>query len=220
MIPPTSQPPPDPQHEPPPGEPGQPDGHERPVPLVNVPNLLSAARLAGSPLLLPLAWFEQRGAFLGLFVLLMLTDWLDGKLAVAWRQRTAFGARLDSVADALMYGGLLVGGWLLVPQFVAQHAAWIGAALASFALTSLVGLVKFGRLPSYHTLGAKAGWFLSSTGALIVLAGGPTWPFCVAMVVVTATNLEATAISLVLPRWQADVLSIYHAWRQERPGKA
>lgn len=211
---PASQPLPEPQ----PGE--SRDGRERPVPLVNLPNLLSAARLVGSPLLLPLAWFEQRGAFLGLFVLLMLTDWLDGKLAVAWRQRTAFGARLDSVADALMYGGLLVGGWLLVPQFVAQHVAWIGAALASFGLTSLVGLARFGRLPSYHTLGAKAAWFLTSTGALIVLAGGPTWPFRVAMVVVTATNLEATAISLILPRWQADVLSIYHAWRQERPGKA
>ena len=182
----------------------------------NLPNLLSATRLLASPLLLPLAWWQYRGAFLALFVFLLLTDWLDGKLAVAWRQRTALGARLDSVADAMMYGALLLGSWLLLPQFVYDQRVWLLVALGSFALTSVVGLLKFRRLPSYHTLGAKISWFLTCLAALVAFAGGPGWPFCVAMVAVTLTNLEATAISLVLPRWQADVLSLYHAIQGQR----
>ncbi len=177
----------------------------------NLPNLLSATRLVASPLLLPLAWWQYRGAFLGLFVFLLLTDWLDGKLAVAWRQRTALGARLDSIADAMMYGALLIGSWLLLPEFVARQQAWLAVALSSFVLTSLAGLLKYRRLPSYHTWGAKISWFLTCLGALVAFAGGPDWPFRMAMVAVTITNLEATAITLWLPRWQADVLSFYHA---------
>lgn len=182
----------------------------------NLPNLLSATRLAASPLLLPLAWCQYRGAFLVLFVFLLLTDWLDGKLAVAWKQRTALGARLDSIADAMMYGSLLIGSWLLLPEFVARQQVWLAVALSSFVLTSLAGLLKYGRLPSYHTWGAKISWFLTCLGALVAFAGGPDWPFRVAMVVVTITNLEATAITLWLPRWQADVLSLYHAMKGPR----
>lgn len=181
----------------------------------NVSNLLSGFRLAGSPWLLLLAWADWRTAFLVWLVVLMLSDWLDGKLAIAWNLRTEWGARLDSLADATMYGALWLGGWILLPDFVARETGWILAALGSFALTVLVGLVRFRRVPSYHTFGAKLSWMLTSVGALIVLFQGPAWPFRVAMAAVTLTNLEATAISLVLPRWQADVRSLYHAWRRK-----
>ena len=180
----------------------------------NISNWLSGFRLAGSPLLLLLAWMELRTAFLVWLVALMLSDWLDGKLAIAWKLRTEWGARLDSLADAAMYGALGLGAWILIPEFVAREAAWILAALGSYAVTVLAGLIKFRRVPSYHTLGAKLSWMLTSVGALIALFDGPAWPFRVAMVAVTLTNLEATAISLVLPRWQADVRSLYHAWRR------
>ena len=181
----------------------------------NVSNLLSGFRLIGSPLLLVLAYGQLRTAFLAWLVLLMFSDWLDGKLAVAWKLRTELGARLDSVADAAMYGALGIGAWLLMPEFVWREAGWMLAAIGSFGLTATVGLIKFGRTPSYHTLGAKISWFLTAVGTLVAMFDGPAWPFRVAMVAVTLTNLEATAISLVLPRWQADVRSLYHAWRRK-----
>ena len=36
------------------------------------------------------------------------------------------------------------------------------------------------------------------------------WPMRVASIAVTLTNIEATAISFVLPTWQADVLTLLH----------
>src|SRR5438105_3304918 len=60
--------------------------------LWTVPNVLSAARLVGSPFLVAAAWAGWPELCLGLFVLLWLSDWLDGKIAVRWNLRTAFGA--------------------------------------------------------------------------------------------------------------------------------
>ena len=119
------------------------------------------------------------------------------------------------MADAAMYGMLCIGAWILMPDFVRNEAGWLLAAFGSFALTVSVGLIKFRRVPSYHTLGAKFSFLLTSIAALIALFHGPAWPFRVAMVAVTLTNLEATAISLVPSRWQADVWSLYHAWKRK-----
>ena len=47
------------------------------------------------------------------FVLAALTDWLDGYIARAWNQSSAFGAFLDPVADKLMVtAALLMLLWL------------------------------------------------------------------------------------------------------------
>ena len=76
-------------------------------PIVNVPNTLCAIRLVGSFVLIYLALIGRDKVFIGTFVLLVATDWLDGKLAILLNQRTEFGARLDSAADAMLYAALL-----------------------------------------------------------------------------------------------------------------
>ncbi|MBZ5489059.1 CDP-diacylglycerol--glycerol-3-phosphate 3-phosphatidyltransferase [Halomonas aquamarina] len=72
---------------------------------MNIPNLLTLARVAFIPLLvvlfyLPFNWSMPLAA--GLFALASATDWLDGYLARRWNQSTPFGAFLDPVADKLM----------------------------------------------------------------------------------------------------------------------
>lgn len=178
---------------------------------LNVPNILSFLRLAGSVVLVFVALAEKSDVFLWLFVFLLMTDWVDGKLAILLKQQTTFGARLDSVADASMYAALLFGTYWLKWDVVEEEAPWLIAAVVSYVLTSAAGLIKYGRVPSYHTRAAKTCWFLVGVSAIFVFADWSVWPLRITAIGGVLTNLEAIAITLVLPEWTADVTSIYHA---------
>ncbi|MBX6421029.1 MAG: CDP-diacylglycerol--glycerol-3-phosphate 3-phosphatidyltransferase [Nevskia sp.] len=78
---------------------------------LNLPTLLTLARVAVIPLVLALLLFDgsrARHAAALLFVAAAATDWLDGFLARRWNQTTHFGAFLDPVADKLLVAVALV----------------------------------------------------------------------------------------------------------------
>ena len=182
----------------------------------NLPNALCVIRLLGSPVLVVLAWLGQSTAFIALLIALIITDWIDGRLARWLKQQTALGARLDSFADAALFVAFLFGlGWLK-GGFLLDNAGWIAAVVGSYLLTSLVGLARFRRVPSYHTWLAKFSNYFVSVGAILVLADWTPWPFRLSLVSVTITNLESTAISFVLVKWHADVASIFRALKLRR----
>jgi CDP-diacylglycerol--glycerol-3-phosphate 3-phosphatidyltransferase len=51
---------------------------------------------------------------------------------------------------------------------------------------------------------------------IALIVEGSVWFLRLALVAVTVTNLEMLAITFVLPQWQADVPSLYHAWRRSK----
>ena len=83
---------------------------------LNLPNLLTWLRILFIPLMagvfyLPDGWVTASEANLlaaAFFGIAALTDWLDGYLARALGQTSAFGAFLDPVADKLMVAAALV----------------------------------------------------------------------------------------------------------------
>jgi phosphatidylglycerophosphate synthase len=184
--------------------------------LWTIPNVLSAIRLIGSFVLVGMAVAEEPIAVLVLFVCLEMTDWFDGRLAIALNQRTILGAQLDSTADVALAGSTLFAGlWLhwaaLQPEFV-----WLGSAIGLYAVSSLYGFRKFGAIPTYHTFGAKKCWGLITIGVVCIFGGWATWPFRVAMIAVTLTNLEAILITRALREPQVDVTSLFHVLRDQR----
>jgi len=184
--------------------------------LLTIPNLLCMVRLAGSGVLVPIALQEQHGLFLWLFLFLAATDWLDGKLAILLNQRSVFGARLDSWADAALYAALTFGIIYLYGELLRAELIWIGSALGSYLLSTLAGFWKYGRWPSYHTRAAKTSWLLTAIAVIALFTDSSLWWLRLATVAVTLTNLEALAITAISPRWHADVTSVYHAWRDNR----
>lgn len=94
----------------------------------NLPNILTILRLIAVPLLpLLFLYFTRPWAdwfALGLFVFAALTDYVDGYIARAWKQESAFGAAMDPIADkALVLIALLVinsysgmTAWILLPS--------------------------------------------------------------------------------------------------------
>ena len=83
---------------------------------LNVPNFVTWLRIIMIPLIigvfyLPDTWLSYTGknvAACAIFVLAALSDWLDGYLARALDQMSAFGAFLDPVADKLVVAAALI----------------------------------------------------------------------------------------------------------------
>jgi CDP-diacylglycerol--glycerol-3-phosphate 3-phosphatidyltransferase/cardiolipin synthase len=82
---------------------------------INIPNLLTWFRILLIPLVvavfyLPGDWLTHQDRNLAaalMFAVAAITDWLDGYLARALNQSSAFGAFLDPVADKLMVAAAL-----------------------------------------------------------------------------------------------------------------
>lgn len=181
--------------------------------LLTIPNLLTIIRLMGTGVLVLLALAGDARTFAVLFLLLAFTDWVDGRLARWLNQRTDWGARLDSAADAILFAVLIFGSLRLKSEQFLANRAWIAAVILSFAATCAAGLWKFGRLPAYHTWLAKGSWHLVMVAMLFVFFDWSTWPLRIALLAVTLANLEALAMTWTLDRWHADVRSLRAARR-------
>ncbi len=86
---------------------------------MNIPNLISAARIVASPLLAAMAFVPSVPVRIGAFVLYLITaisDHFDGKIARRYGMITDLGKILDPLADKL----LLV--LTFVPMFLLQGA--------------------------------------------------------------------------------------------------
>jgi len=83
---------------------------------LNLPNLVTWLRIILIPLIvgvyyLPDTWMSIESKNLAattIFIFAAITDWLDGYLARALNQMSAFGAFLDPVADKLVVVGALI----------------------------------------------------------------------------------------------------------------
>ena len=194
------------------GRPPEPHVSDR---FFTIPNLICGIRLAGSFVLVVIARLDQQQVFLWFFLFLAMTDWLDGKLAIFLNQRSVFGARLDSWADAALYAALLLGATIMRGTTLSSEIAWIIPAVATYLISTAAGFWKYRRWPSYHTRAAKTSWFLVVVGAIGLFIDWSLWPMRIALAAATITNLEAILITIISPIWHANVTSIYHAWRDK-----
>ncbi|MGC3818931.1 CDP-diacylglycerol--glycerol-3-phosphate 3-phosphatidyltransferase [Acinetobacter sp. G11] len=89
--------------------------------ILNIPNILTLARIALIPVFLLVAYWPPAVGVAGhdanvtrhiiltaIFVIAAVTDWFDGYLARSLNQTSAFGRFLDPVADKLMVAAALI----------------------------------------------------------------------------------------------------------------
>lgn len=82
---------------------------------LNLPNLLTLARIAAIPLVVLLLMSDSRSAGFwaaAIFGAAAITDWLDGWLARRWQIVTVLGKFLDPLADKLIVMAALI---MLIP---------------------------------------------------------------------------------------------------------
>jgi CDP-diacylglycerol--glycerol-3-phosphate 3-phosphatidyltransferase len=94
---------------------------------VNLPNAVTAARIAVTPLIawLPLSPSSAlRFAAFGLFTVAAVTDYVDGRLARSRKQETDLGRLLDPLADKLLLVATIIPMYLLMRPSAQTTAPW------------------------------------------------------------------------------------------------
>jgi CDP-diacylglycerol--glycerol-3-phosphate 3-phosphatidyltransferase len=99
---------------------------------VNLPNAVTAARIAVTPLIawLPLAPSSTlRLTAFTLFVLAAVTDYVDGRLARSRKQETDLGRLLDPLADKLLLVATIIPMYVLMRPTAHSNEPWPARAL-------------------------------------------------------------------------------------------
>lgn len=129
--------------------------------MLNIPNLLTLSRIVIIPLLVFAFYLPtptDSWVTCGLFVLAGITDYLDGYLARAWRQQSAFGQFLDPIADKILVAAALmmlvaqqwVAEWTVLPALVILAREFLVSGLREFLAQVKIGL-PVSRLAKWKT---------------------------------------------------------------------
>lgn len=181
--------------------------------LSQVPVALVLFRFLAGPYLLFDAWDGHTGpAFVWVFVLAVVSDIVDGMIARRLQVVNAWLRESDSRADLCLYLCVIACIGRVFPEVLADFWLPLAMTVASQMLQWGTALVKYRRLASYHSYSAKF-WGLSLVIATVALFGfhyaGLT--FGATLLIGTLHNLEEVAMTLILPKWTFDVVTIQRA---------
>ena len=185
--------------------------------LRQLPNALSATRIAACPALIVLATLQLETAFTWLLVPALLTDIADGIAARALQLQSRLGALLDSIGDTLLLFTSMYGLWALHPDVLQQHRVAGGLVIGAWLLEMTVSLVRYRRLSSFHTYLSKiAGYLLGICIGVLFVFGVQPWLLYLAVGASVLGTIEELALLWLLPHWRADVRGVYWVLRERR----
>ncbi|WP_312322089.1 CDP-alcohol phosphatidyltransferase family protein [Soonwooa sp.] len=191
--------------------------------MKNIPYLLIAFRFLCAPIILVLAFYlkiEARIPILILMYLGLFSDIFDGIIARKAGVASEKLRRLDSQTDLVFWLSIGVATYLLFPELIQQNKVPIILIFIMEALCYIISFAKFGKETCTHAFLSKM-WGLSLLLAFTSLLGFEYagWAFTTGVVLGLISHLDVILIILILPKWQHDIPSCYHAW-QIRQGKS
>jgi len=156
---------------------------------INIPNALSILRLLGVPIFIYFALVtEEDGLAILVLAIAGATDYLDGKLARAWNQTSAFGALLDPAADRIyifatliiLYVRDAISLWVLVILIFRDAVLAILTILMKMRGLKLFEVTYLGKAATFNLLYAFPFLLLAQTdgiwGSIAFVAG---WSFAI-----------------------------------------
>ncbi|MFY7844477.1 CDP-alcohol phosphatidyltransferase family protein [Chryseobacterium gambrini] len=185
--------------------------------MKTIPYLLIATRFCLAPIILLSAYFkgeESRFLILSLMYFGLLTDIFDGIIARKAGVSSEKLRRLDSQTDLIFWLSLGFAAYFLNSELIKNE--WKGVALIFVmeALCYVISWLKFGKETCTHAFLSKM-WGLSLLIAFTYLIGFQKagWAFYLTVVLGFIAHIDVILIILILPKWQYDVPSAYHAWK-------
>ena len=178
-----------------------------------IPNILSGFRIVATPFLLYFAWQGYRNIFLGLLLISLLSDAIDGYIARKLNVTSKIGTKLDSWGDMVTYLTVPICAWWLWPEILKKEVIFVFIVIGSYVIPLVAGLIKFRNIPSYHTWGAKIAAVIMSVAVLIMFITGITWPFRFAAIIQVIVACEEVFITIQLSELKGNVQSFWHVKR-------
>lgn len=178
---------------------------------LKVVNIITLYRIITAPLLLYLIIAGHPVAFRWLLAASFFTDAVDGILARKFRTTSVLGSRLDSIGDDLTFAVAVTGLVISRPEFIIEQWVVVMVLFSLFFIQLFIGLIKYGKMTSFHTYLAKIAAilqaiFLLSTFFLDDVLHSIFYIACAS----TALDLiEEIILVRVIPEWKADVKGLY-----------
>jgi phosphatidylglycerophosphate synthase len=194
-------------------------GGARVISAAQIPNIITSLRIAAVPVLCYLAWTGERQAFAWLLTAALISDIVDGLIARRFGLVSELGSFLDSLADLLTFFAAGYGFWRFFPEVVADQRPVIVLVLALWIGVSVLGVLRYGRLASFHTLLTRVcAYALGIFLVILFLHGFVTWLFWTAAALVVVSQAEELVLLLLLPKWTPNVRGLY--WRLKHGERA
>ncbi len=178
--------------------------------MKNIPNILSVLRIIIAPFLLYLAWNGHKYLFIAFLIVSLLSDAIDGFIARKFEASTKTGAKLDSLGDMATYLAVPFCAWWLWPQILKKEAPYVLTAVGAYIIPLAAGILKFHKVPSYHTFSAKIAAVIMGIAMLFLFIAEFTLFFKFAAIFQAIVALEEVLITIQLPELRSDVKSIWH----------
>ena len=185
--------------------------------MKNIPHILIAIRFLFAPIIFFLAYVkgeESRFLILALMFIGLLTDIFDGIIARKVGVSSEKLRRLDSQVDFVFWLSLGFAAYFINTELIKSQWKNIALILIMEALCYIISLIKFKKETCTHAFLSKM-WGLSLLIAFTYLIGFQQvgWVFYLTIILGFVSHLDVILIILILPKWQYDVPSFYHAWK-------
>lgn len=185
--------------------------------MKTIPYLLILLRFLSAIAILYLGYFvgeKSRTLIVILMYFGLLTDIFDGIIARKVGISSEKLRRLDSQTDLIFWLSIGFATYWLNPEIIQNHWKSISLIFGMEALCYIVSFWKFGKETCTHAWLSKL-WGLSLLIAFTFLIGFSTanWAFYLCLILGLISHIDVILIILILPKWQFDVPSSYHAWK-------
>lgn len=189
---------------------------------LTAPNILSASRIFLMPLLFWLLLSGHHYWFLGTYIVVGLTDAVDGVLARRLGQVSHFGKELDSFADLIFYISSAYFIYRLMPVAIEENQTLLIVFFSLLGLSFVVSGILFRRPIMMHTFILK--WNAVLVYLLVVATFILDPLYCIyfarAVIIIYLLGfIEELLIFFIYGNVDPDTVSIIHLVRENR-GKA
>lgn len=189
------------------------------------PYALILFRFLCAPVMLLLGYFYHNQYVKIIVVLLFLgliSDILDGIIARKQNVSSVKMRRLDSQTDMVFWLSAGFTAWFIWPHTISDNSVVIWILLGMEASCYIVSILKFGRETCTHAYLSKFwGTTLLAAFTDLILNGNAGFLFYFCLCAGIVSHLDRILITLILPKWQHDIPSAYHAYliRKGKPFK-
>ncbi|MCK4879899.1 MAG: CDP-alcohol phosphatidyltransferase family protein [Bacteroidales bacterium] len=186
------------------------------IPLT-IPNILSLYRMFMFPVIVLMIILKQEMVYAILVVISLNTDVWDGWIARRFNQQTAIGARIDSLADIGVYITALSGITIFKIGEIGPDAWLFYFFVASYVVTHLSPLIKFGKIQSFHLWSIKLGGYLQGIFFILLFFVDYVPIYFYVMVNISLLAfIESLTIQLIIPEMRSDVKGLYWVLKERR----